>query len=1294
MKEIKLRFETEVAKAVVTENQVKVIKDKYLRDAPSIENWLMGIAENLALAELLHDKNVDQSQIFKNVQGSIEEFDFYGKKSRLMLLHKDLIQHNDRMANFRIFMSNLYKVAETNPAVRENFIAARDKFYNRMAKWEFLPNSPTLMNAGRDLQALSACFVLPIEDSIEGWMKTAFDTAMIHKSGGGTGFAVSRVRPKGEKVMSTNGVASGPLSPLRIIDEITAQIKQGGCVALDTRISTEKGLIEIGNIVPLTIPSNSWSKHKEGALNVITDDGKKASDECYNNGKAEVITLTTEKGYKVTATLEHRFRVIDENGNYVWKHLKDIKEYDWISLQKNTYNKDSKYEMPKFDYKPHFNAKPIITPTEASIELGEFLGLFIGDGAFSFTNKGRGRLIISYNLDQKDLIEGMTKTIYNLFGITPVWQQKKDDNSILAYYNSTILCHWLKNLGVKKRNAYTARIPEIVFRARKEFAEAFLRGLFSADGTISKDDARISMSSTSEKLIDDVQGLLLSLGIPSRKGIDRERKGAYGDKILHRLNIITDEGIKNFIDNIRFLSSYKNSRLNHKVKKFECNDIIPNQETRLASLYNYVGKGSGKEKGSKGANKKLYSAIAHYISKKAKRNLTRLRLRKLAENHEEIRNSELMWFLNNNQFYDQVKSLEFGEAWTVDLSVPENNTYIANGFVSHNTRRGANMGILSVYHPDIFEFIHMKEKPGELENFNISVAIDEPFMKAVKNDLEIELKNPKDNSVVKKVKAKQLWKEMVEGAWKTGDPGYVVIDRINNTSSNPTPAQGMIESTNPCGEQPLLPYEPCNLGSINLSKFVKKDNSGMEYEKLKTCVLDAVHLLDNVIDVNNYPLPEIELMAKKNRRIGLGVMGWAETLAMIKIPYNSEEAYNLAEEIMEFINYNALKASEKLAEERGLFPGYKDCIYDKKGKFFRGKEAWPRHSARTTIAPTGTIGIAAGLQGAGIEPFFAIVYTRYNAAGIDALKEGKKPEEKDTFYEINPLFKKVAEANNYFGMKPEALWKRIDENHKSLVGIKEIPEEVQKIFLTSHDLKPLDHVKMQCAFQKYTDNAVSKTVNLKNEATVDDVEEVYRLAFEYGAKGVTTYRDGSKDLQILNLNEKKNEEKKSAKVRIGESSNYYEINTGYGPLHMHINYDEIGPTRIFANISPTGTEISGMTTALAILLSKYLEIGGDPIRILKHLNSIKGDKPFGFGKNRVDSIPHALSKALKDHLVKTGKMQDYSGQTMLEGWSNVEKKNGDIEVSMHCPKCFSTNVAMVSGCEEPTCFDCGYSKCS
>ncbi len=601
------------------------------------------------------------------------------------------------------------------------------------------------------------------------------------------------------------------------------------------------------------------------------------------------------------------------------------------------------------------------------------------------------------------------------------------------------------------------------------------------------------------------------------------------------------------------------------------------------------------------------------------------------------------------------------------------------------TRRGANMGILHYNHPDILSFIDMKKTPGTMENFNISVTIDNKFMQAVKNNEEYELINPKNNEVTGKLNAKEVWEKLIKGAWETGDPGIIIIDRINNTGSNATPHLGQIESTNPCGEQPLLPYEPCNLGSINLLKFVKEDCSDFDYENLKKCVYTCTHFLDNVIDINNYPIPEIEEMAKNSRRIGLGIMGWAEALVMLKIPYNSPEALNKAEEVMKFINLSCLNASEEIAEKRGIFPAWKGSIYDKESQYFRNQEFFPRHSARTTIAPTGTIGITAGLQGAGIEPFFAVVYIRYNAAGIDALKKGDQPAEKDTFFEINPLFEKIAEQNNYFGLKKEDLYMKINDNHKSLVGIKEIPEHIQKLFLTSHDLKPKEHVLMQCAFQKHIDNAVSKTVNLKNDATEKDVEEVYLLAYENGAKGVTVYRDGSKQFQILNINEK-NKKEKTKKKNLEEFSDYHLIQTGHGPVHLHVNYDKEGITKIFANLSPTGTEISGMTTALAIILSKYFELGGDPIRIIRHLNSIKSEKPYGFGKNRIDSVPHAMSIALRNHLIKTGKIKTFNQEE--------NDKEPEVDKKLHCSKCFSANVGMISGCSEPTCFDCGYSKCS
>ena len=660
------------------------------------------------------------------------------------------------------------------------------------------------------------------------------------------------------------------------------------------------------------------------------------------------------------------------------------------------------------------------------------------------------------------------------------------------------------------------------------------------------------------------------------------------------------------------------------------------------------------------------------------------------------------------------------------------------------TRRGANMGILHYNHPDILKFIDMKKTPGMMENFNVSVTIDDRFMHAVKNNLDYDLINPRDGSVAGRLNAKEVWNKLVQGAWETGDPGIIIIDRINSTGSNATPHLGMIESTNPCGEQPLLPYEPCNLGSINLSRFIKDEftpRADFDYPALKECVTTATHFLDNVIDVNNYPIPEIEEMAKKNRRIGLGVMGWAESLVKMGIPYNSPRALKKAEEVMEFINMTCLNVSEELADTRGVFPAFKGSIYDRDSRFFRGQEFFPRHSARTTIAPTGTIGIAAGLQGAGIEPFFAVVYVRYNAAGIDALKKGEKPLEKDTFFEVNPLFDKIAFENDYFGMGRDELYMKINDNHKSLVGLEEIPESVQNLFLTSHDLSPKDHVMMQCAFQKYTDNAVSKTVNLRNEATIEDVEEVYMLAYENGAKGVTIYRDGSKQFQVLNLSDKSKEKKQEEAAKVAQEqpvivpavapSIKLRQPTPYGNIHMQVVIDpmkDYRPIEVFAQLGNAGSEEAASMEALGRLTSLWLRKKQSIEEVIAQLKDIGSGNGIVTRDGGINSLPQGFARALmkfvtakemfgvkrlllgevnyaevekrvSDYL-RTGKdpfdekkLPEEGGALGTEGISLHINGNGNGNggaFGHRCPDCGSP-LAMVEGCQK--CYTCGFSKC-
>ncbi|MEM2875250.1 MAG: vitamin B12-dependent ribonucleotide reductase [Candidatus Hadarchaeales archaeon] len=405
-------------------------------------------------------------------------------------------------------------------------------------------------------------------------------------------------------------------------------------------------------------------------------------------------------------------------------------------------------------------------------------------------------------------------------------------------------------------------------------------------------------------------------------------------------------------------------------------------------------------------------------------------------------------------------------------------------------RRGAMMGILRVDHPDIEEFITVKLNEGYLRNFNLSVAVTDDFMRAVEGDGEYPLVNPRTGKHVRKVRARAIWGLIVRSAWSCGDPGLVFIDEINRR--NPTPSVGKIEATNPCGEVPLLPYESCNLGSINLSRMVRtKDGKNeIDWEKLERTVKIGVHFLDNVIDANRYPLPEIERMTKANRKIGLGVMGWAELLIKLEIPYDSEEAVRLAQKVMKFISERAREASVELGRRRGSFPNFERSIW-------HGKYDAMRNATVTSIAPTGSISIIAGCS-SGIEPLFAVSFMR-------KVLEGTR------LFEINPLFEKVAKERGFYRGE---LLERIARSG-SIQGIKEIPKEVRRIFATALDIKPEWHVRMQAAFQKYVDNAVSKTINLPREATVEDVGRIYLMAWKMRCKGITVYRYGSRPEQVL-----------------------------------------------------------------------------------------------------------------------------------------------------------------------------------
>ena len=583
------------------------------------------------------------------------------------------------------------------------------------------------------------------------------------------------------------------------------------------------------------------------------------------------------------------------------------------------------------------------------------------------------------------------------------------------------------------------------------------------------------------------------------------------------------------------------------------------------------------------------------------------------------------------------------------------------------TRRGANMGILRVDHPDIMEFIQCKSDTREITNFNISVGITEKFMRAVEKGEDYDLIDPHTRKSVKKLNAREVFKYIVSMAWSTGEPGIIFLDRINE--SNPVRKLGEIESTNPCGEQPLLPFESCNLGSINLAAMIKKvgDNYEIDYEKLGETVDIAVHFLDNVIDMNKYPLTEIDEMTKKTRKIGLGIMGFADLLFYLNVPYNSQKAVDLADKLMKYIDEKSKKKSMELAEKRGTFPAYDLSIY-------KDKNIKMRNATTTTIAPTGTISIIAGVS-SGIEPLFAISFVR-------------NVMDKDKLLEVHPYFKQIAKEGGFYS---EELMKKIAEEG-SLAHISEIPEDVKKVFVTAHDISPFWHIKMQAAFQKHVDNAVSKTVNFKNDATEKDVEEVYNLAYKLGCKGVTIYRDGSRDNQVLTTGNSISSNNIKPRMRPETTQGMTEkVRVGCGNLYITVNYDKNGICEVFTNVGRAGG-CPSQSEATSRLVSIALRSGIDPKEIIEQLKGIRCHSTLrqkAMNNNiKVLSCPDAIGKALERTLNACGKTKGSDTDNIKE---SKEEKPSNENKKFICPECGS-KIAHESGCV--ICMNCGYSKCN
>ena len=594
------------------------------------------------------------------------------------------------------------------------------------------------------------------------------------------------------------------------------------------------------------------------------------------------------------------------------------------------------------------------------------------------------------------------------------------------------------------------------------------------------------------------------------------------------------------------------------------------------------------------------------------------------------------------------------------------------------TRRGANMGILKVDHPDILEFIDCK-LDGGITNFNISVAATDKFMEALARGEEYDLVNPHTRQVVQRLSAREVFERIVRAAWRTGDPGMVFIDRINASPANPTPEMGQVEATNPCGEQPLLPNEACNLGSLNVSKFARRSEAAewsVDWDEMERVVRLAVRFLDDVIEMNPYPLPEIDQTVKANRRIGLGIMGWADLLFIMGIPYDSQDAIDLADRLMSFVKEKSHDQCAKLAEERGPFPNWSRSIY---------KDVRPmRNSTVTTIAPTGTISMIAGCS-SGIEPIFALAFQH----------RVKQPDGERVLTFVNETFESIAREKGFFST---ALMEEIAKRG-TLHDIPGVPDEAARIFKTSHEIPFEWHVRHQAAFQRYTDNGVSKTINLSNDASEADVADAYKLAWELGCLGITVFRDGCKGEQVLNVGIGKKDKGPAQLPTTGQivikprphslSGKTYRMETPIGTAFITVNETPEGePFEVFAQVGKGGSDTMAVAEALGRLISLTLRLPS-PLsaqrrleEVISQLARIGGAQPMGFGAGKILSLPDALARVLAEH---TGQLKQ-PGAPSQPPLADERRKIGDL-----CKECGQATFVYEEGCKK--CLSCGFNEC-
>ena len=1159
-----------------------------------------------------------------------------------------------------------------------------------------------------NMVAVHNCFVLPIEDSMDSIFESLKATAMIHKSGGGCVY-------KNSNIFTT-------YCGLEKIEVLYNKLKKE---RPQLRAPNNESFIDLSreNIFTFSFDKKTGRFSKDKIEKIWH----------YCLPKERIYSLCFEGNSKVSTSDWHPFFVF-ENSRIIEKRADEVKSGDWLVFSNNTV-------LENWPFKEYQEVKGI----KVDEDMGWLLGYFLGDGSIGpYLDKLRLRFFD----ESTEALNKVSKILSSLTGRTyKIQKDTRNKTHYIVLYNSEVI-EFIRTvtgvLGEKKEIC----IPPVIFKSPLTVINAFLAGLIDSDGYISKEKIRVSYATASKKFIDDLSSLLSLFGFRVSVRTKKPRRDKW--LVMHELNLDTHEQLARLWNMVGdyIVNDFRKKRLekfatgSSRYTSRPCSIRFIDIEPYLNKI-GIVTKGTGIHRQSVKIKDVLFW-LARWkwdegvsLDKVLELIKTILTFEGKFTSLEKERLKMWLLILPTLQRVIKVKKGSCrGDFY--DFSIMGNNNYLSGerGFaVVHNTgfsfsrlrpknavvkttggiasgpvsfmrvydaateavkqggtRRGANMGILRVDHPDIMEFITCKENNKEITNFNISVAITDDFMQRLEKGQDYDLIDPHTQKVVGQLNTKEVFDLIVRQAHKNGEPGVIFIDRMNEF--NPTPKLGRYESTNPCGEQVLLPYESCDLGSINLALMYKKADHRYEidWDKLREVTRLAVHFLDNLIDVNKFPLPQIERATKLTRKIGLGIMGWASLLIRLNTPYNSDEAVALAEKIMSFILGEATKKSLELGKTKGVFPAFKGSIYDKREGGLR-----LRNATLTTIAPTGTISIIAGPCSSGIEPLFAISYYR-------------NVMDNDKLVEVDPLFEEIAEERGFYSRE---LMEKIAEK-SSIRDIEGIPEDVKRVFVTSHDISPQWHVRMQAAYQKHVHNATSKTINFPQEATVEDVRKSYLLAYELRCKGITIYRDRSREEQVLNTGRPRENGKASQdpaeqnpaeskkeiaprprpEVIIGTTT---KVATGCGNLYVTINVDEEGkPFELFTQMGKAGGCAASQLEATGRLVSLAFRSGIEVKVIIEQLRNIRCPSPSWEKGQRIFSCADAIARVVEKRLCngQAVKLSVETAAVAMKHSYEDEQTLPDLEsrgeIVGVCPDCGGA-LRHEEGCQK--CHVCGFSKC-